>query len=146
MSEDLPLPRQVKVVDTKTLLALEASAGTLELNQRLMLKWLTENVNPAGGHYLWPALWHRYSHRPEVSPHLRCELLLRLLDGEQVVSLLDVMPDDFETLPAVRSRSEGMEVRELLDSARTVRERIEGISITRRRDSTIGHTFLAPDE
>ncbi|MGA5699867.1 hypothetical protein [Peterkaempfera bronchialis] len=41
------------------------------------------------------------------------------------MSLLDVMPDDFEPLPVVRSRSEGMEVRDLLDSVRTVSERIE---------------------
>lgn len=133
MDEDLPVPRQVKVVDSETLLALETRAWTLELNQRVVLGWLTENIDPAGGHYLWPGMWHRFSHRPEVSPHLRCELLLRLRDGEQVVSLLDVMPGDFEPLPAVRYRSEGMAVRELLDSARTVRERIEGLPSGRRR-------------
>src|SRR5262249_27308515 len=46
-----------------------------------MPDWLAENVDPAGSHYLRAVLWHRLAHRPEVSPHLRCELL-QLLDGE----------------------------------------------------------------
>lgn len=54
-------------------------------------------------------------------------------DGEQVVSMLDVMPDDFGPLPAVLTRSEGRGVRELLNSAGSVRERAEGVTSGRGR-------------
>lgn len=73
------------------------------LSQRLLPAWLEENVAATGLHYLWPGLWHRLSHRPEVSLHLRCELLLQLRDGEQVRSLLDILPGDFEPLVTWRA-------------------------------------------
>ncbi|MFD3483474.1 hypothetical protein [Streptomyces sp. NPDC058665] len=34
-----------------------------------------------------------------VSPHWRCELLLTASSGEQFLSLLDVLPATFDTLP-----------------------------------------------
>ncbi|MFE7546457.1 hypothetical protein [Streptomyces gardneri] len=39
-----------------------------------------------------------------------------------MLSLLDVIPDDFTPLPRVTSREEGMQVRRLLDQAPSVRE------------------------
>lgn len=122
MSADQPVPRVVKAADTTALLALEHKAWSLDLNQRLLPAWLDENVAPTGMHYLWPGLWHRLSHRPEVSPHLRCELLLQLRDGEQVLSLLDIMPADYGPLLTVASRSEVLRVRHTMDMARSVRE------------------------
>jgi len=122
MAADPPVPRVVKAADTRALLALEDTAEVLGLNQRLLPSWLDANVAPTGLHYLWAGIWHRLSHRPEVSPHLRCELLLQLRGGDQVLSLLDVMPADFEALPTVASRSEVLQVRHLMDSARSVRE------------------------
>jgi hypothetical protein len=122
MTADPPVPRVVKAADTQALLALEDAAANLGLSQRLLPAWLEENLAPAGLHYLWPGLWHRLSHRPEVSPHLRCELLLQLRGGEQVLSLLDIMPADFEPLLAVASRSEALRVRDKMDSARSVSE------------------------
>lgn len=92
MACDGPVPRVVKAAGTAALPALEEKAARLGLSQRLPLEWLAENIAPAGRHYLWPGILHRLSHRPEVSPHLRCELLLQVRDGEQVLSLLDVMP------------------------------------------------------
>src|SRR4051794_2584780 len=96
MPADSPLPRQVKVVDSSTLLGLERKAAVLRLSQRLLPAWLSSRLEPSGSHYLWPAIWHRLGHRPEISPHLRCELLLLLRDGEQVLGLLDVLLPDFE--------------------------------------------------
>jgi hypothetical protein len=80
------------------------------------------NAAPDGTHYLWPALWHNLSHRPEVPRHLRCELLITLHTGDRVMSLLDVLPDDFTPLSRVTSRGEGMQVSQLFDRAPSVRE------------------------
>lgn len=43
-----------------------------------------------------------------------------------MLSLLDVIPDDFTPLPKVTSREEGMRVRRILDRAPSVRERLMG--------------------
>jgi hypothetical protein len=125
MQPEQPLPHVVKVADTPGLLALADRAAALDLSQRLVAKWLAENLAPAGTHYLWPALWHSLSHRPEVSPHLRCELLLELRNEQHALSLLDIMPNDFEPLPSVASRAEASRVRQLMDSAGPFRERSE---------------------
>jgi hypothetical protein len=77
---------------------------------------------PDGTHYLWPALWHSLSHRPDVPRHVRCELLITLRAGDRALSLLDVIPDGFTPLPRLTSREEGMQVRRLLDRAPSVRE------------------------
>jgi hypothetical protein len=105
-----------------SLLGLEEKAFRLGLSQRLLPDWLAENVDPSGSHYLRAVLWHRLSHRPELSPHLHCELLLQLRDGEQVLSLLDVMPQDFEALQSVSDRHLLLAVDRLMATARPVRE------------------------
>jgi hypothetical protein len=122
MQPEQYLPHVVKVTDTPGLLALEDKAAALDLSQRLVAEWLAERLAPAGKHYLWPALWHRLSHRPEVSPHLRCELLFELRNRQYALSLLDVMPQDFEPIPSVGSRSELIRVRQLMESATPVGE------------------------
>ncbi|MFE2411764.1 hypothetical protein ACFXDE_25785 [Kitasatospora sp. NPDC059408] len=122
MHPDQPLPREVKVIDTASLLGLEARAGELGLSQRLDPLWVKANAASDGSHYLWPALWNSLSHRPDVPRQLRCELLIALRTGDRVMSLLDVLPDDFVPLPKVTSRDEGMRVSELLDRSPTVRE------------------------
>ncbi|MBP0450905.1 hypothetical protein J5Y04_15320 [Kitasatospora sp. RG8] len=50
--------------------------------------------------------------------------LITLRTGECLVSLLDVLPDDFGPLPRVTSRDEGVRIRRLLDGAPSVRERL----------------------
>jgi hypothetical protein len=122
MQPKRPVPRVVKVTDTAGLLALEDTAVALGLVQRLSAQWLAENVAPGGRHYLWPGLWHRLSHRADISPHLRCELLLELRDEQEALSLLDIMPHDFAALPSVTSRDELSQVRQLMDSAVLVSE------------------------
>ncbi|MFD9409713.1 hypothetical protein ACFWBN_22230 [Streptomyces sp. NPDC059989] len=122
MHFDQPLPREVKVVDSASLFRLEERARDLGLSQRLDPAWVQANAAPDGTHYLWPALWHSLSHRPDVPRQLRCELLITLRAGDRVLSLLDVLPEDFTPLPRVTSREEGMQVRQLLDHAPSVRE------------------------
>ncbi|MFB6781526.1 hypothetical protein ACFCX0_30000 [Streptomyces sp. NPDC056352] len=109
----------MKVIDAASLLRLEERACELNLNQRLDPAWVLEHAAPDGVHYLWPALWN---YRPDVPRQLRCELLLTLHAGERVMSLLDMLPDDFIPLPRVTSREEGMQVSRLLDRVPTVRE------------------------
>jgi hypothetical protein len=120
-SDERPRP-QVKAADSAALLGLEEKAFRLGLSQRLLPDWLAENIDPEGPHYLRAALWHRLSHRPEVSPHLRCELLLQLRDREQVLSLLDVLPQDFEALQPVSDRHLLLAVDRLMATARSVRD------------------------
>ena len=122
MNSDQPLPREVKVIDTASLLRLEERACELSLNQRLDPAWVLDNAALDGSHYLWPALWNSLSHRPDVPRQLRCELLITLRAGERVMSLLDVLPDDFTPLPRVASREEGMQVSRFLDRAPSVRD------------------------
>lgn len=122
MDSDQPLPREVKVIDTASLLRLEERACELSLNQRLDPAWVRANAAPDGTHYLWPALWNSLSHRPGIPRQLRCELLITLRSGDRVMSLLDLLPDDFTPLLRVTSREEGMQVSQLLDSVPTVRE------------------------
>ncbi|MET9542806.1 hypothetical protein ABZY16_35810 [Streptomyces sp. NPDC006553] len=119
-SPDQPVPREVKRLDTASLLALEERALGLALNQRLDPVWVEAHAASDGRHYLWPALWNSLPHRPEVPRQLRCELLIALRDGQHVMSLLDVLPEDFAPLPRVTSRDEGMCVSRLLDDSPTV--------------------------
>ncbi|MEN8655019.1 hypothetical protein ABCR94_31640 [Streptomyces sp. 21So2-11] len=122
MDFDQPLPRKLKAVDSTSLFRLEERACDLGLSQRLDLAWVQANTASDGIHYLWPALWHGLSHRPDVPRQLRCELLITLRAGGRVMSLLDVLPDDFTPLPRVTSREEGMQVSQLFDRAPSVRE------------------------
>jgi hypothetical protein len=122
MDFEQPLPREVKVINSASLFRLEEQASDLGLSRRLDPAWVRANAAPDGIHYLWPALWHSLSHRPDIPRHVRCELLITLCAGERVLSLLDVIPDSFTPLPRVTSREEGMQVRRLLDRAPSVRE------------------------
>ncbi|MFD3993533.1 hypothetical protein [Streptomyces sp. NPDC058583] len=119
---DQPVPREVKRLDTASLLALEERALGLVLNQRLDPVWVEAHAASDGTHYLWPAVWNSLPHRPEVPRQLRCELLIALRGGRHVTSLLDVLPEDFAPLPRVTSRDEGMRVSRLLDESPTVRQ------------------------
>lgn len=119
-STDQPLPRELKVIDSASLFRLEQRARHLDLSQRLDPTWVRDDARPDGAHYLWPALGHSLSHRPDVPRQLRCEVLIALRAGDHVMSLLDVLPDDFDSLPRVSSR-EGVQVRRLFDRAPSVR-------------------------
>lgn len=127
---DPPVPNEAKVLDSPALLRLEDTARRLELNQRLPGDWLDAHLDPGGTHYLRASLWHRLSHRADIGPHLRCELLIQLRDGEQVLSLLDVPPAEYDALRSVQTRSDYERMDQLMTTARSVREHEEN---TRRR-------------
>jgi hypothetical protein len=82
-------------VTTTELLALEQAALDTDLSQRISVRDLAEHLDPNGRHYLRPALVHTLSHRPDVSPQWRCEVLLAMADGKTALSLLDVLPQTF---------------------------------------------------
>jgi hypothetical protein len=117
-----PVPQHAKALDTSALLTLEDRAADLGLNQRLPRPWLDSHLAQAGRHYLQPVLWHTLSHRPEIRPHLRCELLIELHDGEHVLSAIDVMPQDYEQLPSLLTRANYLALERTRAGARTVKE------------------------
>ncbi|MER5971145.1 hypothetical protein ABT112_15650 [Streptomyces sp. NPDC002055] len=118
-----PAPaRELKVVDTASLLALEKEAQALGLSQGLKPEWVAAHAAPAGVHYLCPAIRHSLRHRPELPQHLRCELLIQLRSGERAMSLLDVLPDTFAPLPRAGTREEAERFVRLWESASSVRE------------------------
>ncbi len=119
---DPPVPHEAKVLDSPALLRLEDTARRLELNQRLPGDWLDAHLDPGGTHYLRAGLWHRLSHRADIGPHLRCELLIQVQDGEQVLSLLDVPPAEYKALRSVQTRSDYERMDQLMTTARSVRE------------------------
>lgn len=129
MNAERALPGELMAVDTPELLRLEERAADLRLSQRLDQAWLRVHAAPDGRHYLRAVLWHGLSHRPELPAQLRCELVLEVRTGEQVLGLLDVLPEDFERLSAVTSRDEGLPVARLLGGGglRPVREYEEGL-------------------
>ncbi|WP_432052311.1 hypothetical protein [Streptomyces xiamenensis] len=107
MNSDEPVPRELKVLDTASLVRLEERACELTLNQRLDPAWVQAHAAPDGSHYLWPAPWNSPPHRPGITRQIRCELLITLHAGDRVMSLLDVLPGDFAPLSRVTSRAEG---------------------------------------
>ncbi|MEU9890680.1 hypothetical protein [Sphaerisporangium sp. NPDC051011] len=86
-------------MDTAQLIRLDAEAVACGLSRKHGVAWLSEYADRTATHYLWPALVHRLNHRPEYSPHWRCMVLLTVRDGQQIFSLLDVLPASFDQLP-----------------------------------------------
>ncbi|MBD0690655.1 hypothetical protein [Streptomyces sp. CBMA123] len=129
MDAERALPGELMAVDTPGLLRLEERAAGLGLSQRLDPAWLRSHAAPAGRHYLRAVWWHGVTHRPELPRQLRCELVLELRTGEQVLSLLDLLPEDFGQLAEVTSRDEGLPVTRLLGGGglRSVSEFADGL-------------------
>jgi hypothetical protein len=116
------LPRTIRAVDTDRLLLLEEEAARLGFSQRLLVDWLREHTEAAAVHYLFPAMEHWLSHRPEVSPQWRCELLLTVQTGEEVLSLLDVLPTTFQGLPDTLAATAKADIATRMKRALAVRE------------------------
>ncbi|MFF2130876.1 hypothetical protein ACFVW1_37055 [Streptomyces olivochromogenes] len=119
------LARTIRAVDTERLLFLEEEAARLGFSQRLPVDWLREQAAVAAVHYLFPVLEHRLSHRPEVSPQWRCELLLTVRTGEEVLSLLDVLPATFQGLPETLGATAKTDIAARMKGALSVREWVE---------------------
>jgi hypothetical protein len=116
------LPRTVRAVDTVRLLALEQEAAICGFSQRLPVDWLRRHLAARATHYLYPALVHELSHRPEASPQWRCRLLLTVGTGEQILSLLDVRPDTFDAIPETLDAASKTEVATRMERALSVRK------------------------
>ncbi|WP_328557914.1 hypothetical protein [Streptomyces sp. NBC_00358] len=115
-------PRTIRAVDTDRLLLLEMEAARTGFSQRLAADWLREHARGGAVHYLFPTMEHRFSHRPEVSPQWRCELLLTVRTGEEVLSLLDVLPATFQGLPETLDATAKTDIAARMRRAPAVRE------------------------
>lgn len=116
------LPRTIRAVDTDQLLLLEEEAARWGFSQRLSADWLREHAQAAAVHYLFPAMEHWLSQRPEVSPQWRCELLLTVRTGEEVLSLLDIQPARFEELAETLDTTAKADIAARMRRGRSVRE------------------------
>ncbi|MEV6969838.1 hypothetical protein AB0M47_32455 [Hamadaea sp. NPDC051192] len=94
---------------------MDSEAIEFRLNRNHGAGWLAQYADPAATHFLRPVMLHRLSHRPAVSPHVRCMLLLRMRDGEQIFSLLDVMRASFDALPDTLDATATTRIVDLLD-------------------------------
>ncbi|CBG75860.1 hypothetical protein F3K40_41895 [Streptomyces sp. LBUM 1478] len=121
------LPRTIRAIDTERLLLLEEEAARAEFSQRLPVDWLREHTGAAAVHYLFPMMEHRLSHRPEVSPQWRCRLLLTVRTGEEVLSLLDVLPATFHALSETLDAAAKTDIASRMETAPAVREWIERV-------------------
>jgi hypothetical protein len=119
------LPRTIRAVDTERLIFLEEEAARLGFSQRLPADWLRQHAAIAAVHYLFPALEHWLSHRPEVSPQWRCELLLTVRTGDEVLSLLDVLPAGFQALPETLDATAKADIASRMKGALALREWVE---------------------
>ncbi|MFE2034474.1 hypothetical protein ACFXBB_14695 [Streptomyces scopuliridis] len=116
------LPRTIRALDTGQLLDVEKEAATYGFSRRLPVDWLHEHLAAEATHYLFPVLVHRLSHRPEVSPQWRCQLLLTVRTGEQILGLLDVLPKNFEKLPETLDAASKKGIVSRMERAVTQRE------------------------
>jgi hypothetical protein len=110
------------VFDPVSLVALETRAADLELNQRLPQAWLDRHLAPGRQPLPSPRAVAQLQPPSDVPLQLRGELLIELADGEQVLSLLDVLPEDYDRLPSVRARAEYLAVAAKMSEARSVKE------------------------
>lgn len=83
-------------------------------------------------HYLFPVLVHQLSHRPEVSPQWRCELLLTVLTGEQILSLLDMLPATFDKLPETLDAAAKTDIANRMERAQALSEWAEQMTAETR--------------
>jgi hypothetical protein len=112
----------VKLVDTPTLLTLEHQADDLGFSQRLHPEWLERHIDPVGLHYLCPALWHDLGHRPDVSPQLRCQVLITMRNGRPALSLLDLAVAVYVAPPGDLERNAAGKIHAKTNCALPVRE------------------------
>jgi hypothetical protein len=108
-------------VTTTELLVLEQAAVDNDLSQRIPVGDLAGYLDPNGRHYLRPELVHTLSHRPDVSPQWRCEVLLAMADGNTTLSLLDVQPHTFTSTGSPVADGE-TEVHAALASSPSIRD------------------------
>ncbi|MFF2638937.1 hypothetical protein ACFVUB_03725 [Streptomyces niveus] len=120
-----PLPRTVRAVDTARLLDLAQEAALHGFSRRLPVDWLREHLAAEATHYLFPTLVHRLAHRPETPLQWRCQQLLTVSTGEQILGLLDVMPGTFDKIPETLDAASKVDIVSRIERAVSVREWVE---------------------
>ncbi|MEU8005508.1 hypothetical protein AB0B66_30490 [Catellatospora sp. NPDC049111] len=103
--------------------ALHEEAGRLRLGLGGGSPWLPAHLDPDGVHYVVPDPASYYwpgnpDGRDGVIRWWQCRLLLRMYDGEQVSSMVAVLPETFTALPSTLPRRRQLR---LLHDARTIK-------------------------
>ncbi|MGI5284720.1 hypothetical protein ACQEVF_15470 [Nonomuraea polychroma] len=109
-----PLPAEahvLKALDTNAVCALYEEAGRSRLGLGKGGPWLRAHLDPDGVHYLVPdpASYYWPGNSDGRGGKIRwwqCTGLLRMFDGEQVSSMLAVLPETFTALPSTLPRKE----------------------------------------
>ncbi|MFF2940342.1 hypothetical protein ACFVSQ_10925 [Streptomyces niveus] len=120
-----PLPRTVRAVDTARLLDLAQEAALQGFSWRLPVDWLREHLAAEAMHYLFPTLVHRLAHRPETPVQWRCQQLLTVSTGEQILGLLDVIPGTFDKISETLDTASKVDIVSRIERAVSVREWVE---------------------
>lgn len=109
-----PLPAEaavLKALDTDAVCALHEEAGRLRLGLGKGGPWLEAHLDRDGVHYIVPdpANYYWPGNRDGKGGTIRwwqCTALLRMYDGDQVSSMIAVIPETFTALPSTLSRRE----------------------------------------
>lgn len=91
-------------------------------SQCLPVDWLQEHLAAEATHYLFPTLVQRLTHRPETPVQWRCQQLLTVRTGEQILGLLDVLPETFDRIPESLDAASKTDVVSRIERAESVRE------------------------
>ncbi|MET7753599.1 hypothetical protein ABZT27_02675 [Streptomyces sp. NPDC005389] len=119
------LPRTVRAVNTAQLLDLAQEAAMHSFSQRLPVDWLRRHLAAEATHYLLPTLVQRLTHRPEMPLQWRCQQLLTVSTGEQILGLLDVLPDTFDKISETLDTAAKKDIVSRIERAVSVREWVE---------------------
>jgi hypothetical protein len=100
----------LKALTTDMVCALHEEAGRLRLGLGHGGPWLQAHLDPNGVHYLVPDPANYYwpgnpDARGGTIRWWQCTALLRMYDGEQVSSMVAVLPETFTALPSTLTRS-----------------------------------------
>ncbi|MEV4823225.1 hypothetical protein [Micromonospora sp. NPDC049274] len=121
----LPLPaeaRVLKALDTDALCALSEEAGRRRLGLGGGGPWLRAHLDADGVHYLVPDPADYYwpgnqSARGGTIRWWQCTALVRMSDGDQVSSMLAVLPETFTALPSTVNRRQQLRLVHLARAA-----------------------------
>jgi hypothetical protein len=86
-----PEPNVVRILSREELLAANDSAVARDYNRTMKREVLEEELDPEGTSLVFPLLIHEHAQGKEVAPHMRCRVLMKLVDvREPQEAILDV--------------------------------------------------------